>query len=57
MEKEEVPNKRPRAEAQPSSANSSSKLQLTETMRNTLVTEGNMTPDQATALWTKIQEN
>ena len=51
------PNKRPRPEAKSSSANSSSKLQLTESMRNALVTEGNMTPDQATALWTKIQEN
>ena len=33
------------------------KLQLIESMKQALVTEGNMTPEQATALWAKISEN
>ena len=42
-----------------STSNSSSKptLQLTETMKQALVTEGNMTAEQATDLWSKIAEN
>ena len=48
-----------------SSANSTSskgdkgkiKLELTEAMKNALVTDCNMTEEQATALWTKLQEN
>ena len=38
-------------------SSSKSNLQLTETMRQALVTEGNMTDKQATALWSKIAEN
>ena len=42
-----------------STSDSSSKptLQLTETMKQALVTEGNMTDEQATALWSKIAKN
>ena len=40
-----------------SSKGSKSKLQLTDAMRNALVTDGNMTAEQANALWSKLQEN
>ena len=40
-----------------SAGNSSTKLQLTDSMKQALITEGNMTSEQATALWSKIQEN
>ena len=40
-----------------STRNNSTKLQLTDSMKQALITEGNMTSDQATALWSKIQEN
>ena len=33
------------------------KLELTDAMKNALVTDGNMTEEQATALWAKLQEN
>ena len=33
------------------------KLELTDTMKNALVTDGNMTEEQATALWAKLQGN
>ena len=33
------------------------KLQLTDTMKQALVTEGNITPEQVTALWANISEN
>ena len=47
------PNKKPHgANTTSSTENSTStKLQLTESMHNALVTEGNMTPGQDTALW------
>ena len=38
-------------------SSSKSKLQLTESMRQVLVTEGNMSAEQATALWSKMAEN
>ena len=36
---------------------SKKKLELTDAMKNALVTDGNMTEEQATALWAKLQEN
>ena len=39
------------------SKSSTQKLQLTESMKQALMTDGNMTEDQATALWSKLSEN
>ena len=33
------------------------KLELTDAMKNALVRDGNMTEEQATALWAKLQGN
>ena len=40
-----------------SSTSGSKKLALTDSMKQALVTEGNMTCEQATALWSKVTEN
>ena len=49
--------KRPTPDDSASDSSSKPKLQLTESMRQALVTEGNMSAEQATALWSKIAEN
>ena len=40
-----------------SNGSTKSKLQLTNLMKQALVTEGNMSAKQATALWSKMAEN
>ena len=40
-----------------SSSESKPKLQLTDSMRQALVTNGYMTPEQATVLWTRMMGN
>ena len=50
-------NEKRKAPKSDNNDSTASKLQLTESMRQALVTGGNMTPDQATTLWAKMQEN
>jgi hypothetical protein len=55
--KERWGKKRTAANNSTGDSSSKSKLQLTESMRQVLVTEGNMSAEQATSLWSKMAEN
>ena len=50
-------NKNSSSSSETDSNSGSKKLQLTESMKQALMTDGNMTEEQATALWTKILGN